>query len=147
MECTWSQPPARSSVSRMGTRTGQWTSRSIERYSGKTCFRCAARISAKIQIWPQPSLRWEHNESNHHLDTIFANAEYHFGNRLSGTLGWFDTGGTVNPLLYAQSPVTGSANGNPRGAGYIANFSYWPMQNIAAWRPIYRIYPFQRRRN
>jgi hypothetical protein len=29
-------------------------------------------------------------------------------------------------LLYAP----GSANGNPRGAGYIANFSVWPMQNL-----------------
>ena len=67
-------------------------------------------------------------QSNHHLDTVFANAEYHFGNRLSGTLGWFDTGGTVDALLY--SPETGSANGNPRGAGYIANFSFFPMQNI-----------------
>ena len=68
--------------------------------------------------------------SNHHLDTVFTNAEYHFGNRLSGTVGWFDTGGTVDPLLYAQSAVTGSANGNPRGVGYITNFSYWPMQNL-----------------
>jgi len=68
--------------------------------------------------------------SNHHLDTIFTNAEYHFGNRLSGTLGWFDTGGTVDPLFYTQSAVSGSANGNPRGAGYIANFSVFPMQNI-----------------
>jgi hypothetical protein len=68
--------------------------------------------------------------SSHHLDTVFTNAEYHFGNRLSGTFGWFDTGGTVDPLLYAQSAVSGSANGNPRGAGYVANFSFFPMQNI-----------------
>jgi len=38
--------------------------------------------------------------------------------------------GTVDPLLYTQSAVTGSANGNPRGAGYIGSFSYWPMQNL-----------------
>jgi hypothetical protein len=69
-------------------------------------------------------------QSNHHLDTALVNAEYHFGNRCSATLGWFDTGGTVDPLLYAQSAVSGSANGNPRGAGYITNFSYWPMQNL-----------------
>jgi len=69
-------------------------------------------------------------QSIHHLGTLMANAEYHFGNRLSGTLGWFDTGGTVDPLLYAQSAVSGSANGNPRGAGYIVNFSVFPMQNI-----------------
>jgi len=69
-------------------------------------------------------------QSNHRLNTALINAEYHFGNRFSGTFGWFDTGGTVDPLLYAQSPVTGSATGDPRGAGYIANFSYWPMQNL-----------------
>jgi hypothetical protein len=68
--------------------------------------------------------------ANHHLNTLLANAEYHFGNRLSGTFGWFDTEGTVDPLLYAQSAVSGSANGNPRGAGYIGNFSFWPMQNL-----------------
>jgi len=69
-------------------------------------------------------------QSKHHLNTALVNAEYHLGNRLAGTLGWFDTGGTVDPLLYTQSPVSGSANGDPRGAGYIANFSFWPMQNL-----------------
>jgi hypothetical protein len=68
--------------------------------------------------------------SRQHLDTALVNAEYHFGNRYSATIGWFDTGGTVNPLLYTQSSVTGSANSNPRSAGYIANFSFWPMQNL-----------------
>jgi len=69
-------------------------------------------------------------QPNNHLNTALVNAEYHFGNRASGTIGWFDTGGTVDPLLYSQSPVTGSANGDPRGAGFIANFSFWPMQNL-----------------
>ena len=67
---------------------------------------------------------------SHHLDTLMANAEYHFGNKYTGTFGWFETGGTVDPLLYAPSPVSGSANGDPRGAGYILNFSYWPWQNL-----------------
>jgi hypothetical protein len=67
---------------------------------------------------------------SHHLNKVLANAEYHFGNRFSGTLGWFETSGTVDPVLYAPSPVSGSANGDPRGAGYIANFSYWPWQNL-----------------
>ncbi len=69
-------------------------------------------------------------QSAHHLDTIMANAEYHYGNRLSGTVGWFDTGGTVDSLLFSQSPLSGSANGNPRGAGYTLNLSYFPMQNL-----------------
>jgi hypothetical protein len=66
----------------------------------------------------------------HHLNTILANAEYHFGNKYTGTFGWFDTNGTVDPNLFSQAPVSGSANGDPRGAGYIANLSYWPWQNL-----------------
>jgi hypothetical protein len=66
----------------------------------------------------------------HHLNTFLPNAEFHFGNRYAGTFGWFETSGTVDPLLYPQSPVTGSANGNPRSAGLIANLSYWPWQNL-----------------
>jgi hypothetical protein len=72
----------------------------------------------------------EAQQSSHHLNTLMANAEYHFGNRYSATFAWFDTEGTVDPLLYTQSPVTGSANGDPRGAGYIGNFSFWPLQNL-----------------
>ncbi|HYA25448.1 MAG TPA: hypothetical protein VEF05_14890 [Terriglobales bacterium] len=67
---------------------------------------------------------------NNHLDTVLANAEWHFGNRSSATFGWFDTSGTVNPLFYAPAAVSGSANGNPRSDGYIVNFSYWPWQNL-----------------
>jgi hypothetical protein len=67
---------------------------------------------------------------DHHLNTFMANAEYHFGNRYTGTFGWFDTSGTVDPLLYPPAAVSGSANGDPRGAGYILNFSYWPWQNL-----------------
>jgi hypothetical protein len=67
---------------------------------------------------------------SHHLNTVRANVEYHFGNRVSGTFGWFDTNGTVDPFFYAPGAVSGSANGDPRSAGYIANFSYWPWQNL-----------------
>jgi hypothetical protein len=66
----------------------------------------------------------------HHLNTFLPNAEFHFGNRYTGTFGWFLTSGTVDPLLYPQGAVSGSANGDPRSAGYIANFSYWPWQNL-----------------
>ena len=67
---------------------------------------------------------------DHHLDTFLANAEYHFGNRISGTFGWFDTGGTADALFYSPAAVSGSANGNPRGSGYILSFSVWPWQNL-----------------
>ncbi len=67
---------------------------------------------------------------SHHLNTFLANAEYHFGNRYTGTFGVFNTGGKVDPVLYAPGAVSGSANGDPRGAGYLLNFSYWPWQNL-----------------
>jgi hypothetical protein len=70
-------------------------------------------------------------QANHHLNTLQANAEYHFGDRLSGTFGWFNINGTPDPLLYPPDvPVTGNVNGDPRSNGYILNVSWWPAQNF-----------------
>jgi hypothetical protein len=66
----------------------------------------------------------------HHLDTFMSNVEFHLGTRYSGTFGWFITEGTADALLYSQAPISGSANGDPRSAGYIANISVWPWQNL-----------------
>jgi hypothetical protein len=66
----------------------------------------------------------------HHLNTGNANVEYHVGNRYSGAFGWFMTEGTTDVLLYPKGAISGSANGDPRSAGYIANLSYWPLQNL-----------------
>ncbi len=69
--------------------------------------------------------------SGHHLDTVQANAEYHFGTRVSTTAGYFYLSGTADPLLFAQAAVSGSANGSPGSDGYILNVSYWPQQNVS----------------
>ncbi|MFY9532221.1 MAG: hypothetical protein WBC04_22260 [Candidatus Acidiferrales bacterium] len=66
----------------------------------------------------------------HHLNTVQGNIEYHYGTKLAGTVGLFGVTGTPDPLLYAQAPVSGSANGDPRTNGYILNLSWWPEQNI-----------------
>jgi len=67
----------------------------------------------------------------HHLNTLLANAEYHFGNRFTTTLGWFGTSGTGDVSLYpVTGDLAGNFNGDPKSAGYIASVSYWPMQNI-----------------
>ena len=67
----------------------------------------------------------------HHLNTEQANAEYHFGNKYAATVGWFNVNGTSDTSLYAPgTPVAGNFNGDPRSTGYIANFSWWPVQNI-----------------
>jgi hypothetical protein len=67
---------------------------------------------------------------SHHLDAFNANAEYHFGNKYSTAFGWFTVSGTGDLLLYPAASVSGSANGSPRSSGYIANFSFWPIQNV-----------------
>jgi hypothetical protein len=66
----------------------------------------------------------------HHLNTVNANAEYHFGDRYSGTFGWFNTTGTADTTLYAPGAISGSANGSPKNSGYILNLSWWPTQNV-----------------
>ena len=66
----------------------------------------------------------------HHLNTVQANAVYHFGDKLSGTIGWFNIDGTTDPLLFPVASVSGSANGDPKSGGYIANVSWWPVQNV-----------------
>ncbi|HSZ64457.1 MAG TPA: hypothetical protein VK828_21840 [Terriglobales bacterium] len=91
-----------------------------------TYIRENSNLAASADETPTPAA----SPGRHHLNTFMPNAEFHFGNRYTGTFGWFITGGTVDPLLYPQGAVTGSANGDPRNAGYIANFSYWPWQNL-----------------
>jgi hypothetical protein len=70
------------------------------------------------------------SQGSHHLNTVLANAEYHLGNKYTATLGWFNTTGTSDPTLYPSGAVTGNLNGDPRGAGYTVNLSYWPWQNL-----------------
>ena len=68
---------------------------------------------------------------SHHLNTGNANVEYHYGNHYSAAIGGFMTQGTNDVLLYPQgNAIFGSANSGPRSAGYIANLSYWPLQNL-----------------
>ena len=67
----------------------------------------------------------------HHLNTVQANAEYHLGDKYSGTIGYFNVTGTPDPVLFpAGTPVFGNLNGDPRSAGIIGNISWWPVQNI-----------------
>lgn len=68
--------------------------------------------------------------ANHELNTLRADAIYHFGNKYALTFGGFGTTGTTDPLLFPQAAVSGSATGNPKFRGFIANASYWPVQNI-----------------
>ena len=55
---------------------------------------------------------------------------YHWTNKYAATGALFGITGNTDPLLYAAAPVTGSNNGRPTSSGYIAQFAYWPVQNI-----------------
>jgi len=67
----------------------------------------------------------------HQLNTVKANAEYHFGDRFSGAFGWFNTTGTRDFGLYGlDDPVNGNGSGSPSSSGYILNLSWWPTQNV-----------------
>ena len=66
----------------------------------------------------------------HHLNAFKVDTVYHWRNRYSLTGAAFSTSGTNDPLLYAPAALTGSNNGSPDSSGYIAQFAYWPMQNI-----------------
>lgn len=69
-------------------------------------------------------------QSHHYLNSGNINAEFHYGDRYSAAFGWFGITGTTDPVLYAPGAVGGSANGDPKSDGYIANLSYFPVQNL-----------------
>ena len=91
-----------------------------------TYIRENSALHATANLVPTPGAMFVY----HHLNTIQANAEYHFGDKYSVTGGWFNLSGSSDPLLFPQAPLAGNANGDPRTNGYIANVSWWPYQNI-----------------
>jgi hypothetical protein len=67
---------------------------------------------------------------SNHLNTFKLDSTYHWTNKYTATGALFATTGNSDPLLYAPAPLTGSNNGRPTSSGYIAQFAYWPVQNI-----------------
>jgi hypothetical protein len=63
------------------------------------------------------------------LKTLRFNASYYPIQQVGVTLGYFQTTGTVDTLLYAPGPVSGSANGDPKTNGFIGEFDFNPWQN------------------
>ncbi len=65
-----------------------------------------------------------------HLNTFKLDSTYHWANKYSATGAVFTTSGNADALLYAPAAVSGSNNGSPNSTGYVAQFGYWPVQNI-----------------
>jgi hypothetical protein len=65
-----------------------------------------------------------------HLNSLKVDGTYHWTNKFTATGALFSTTGNTDPLLYAPAALTGSNNGSPNSRGYIAQFAFWPVQNI-----------------
>src|SRR5450432_1317951 len=73
----------------------------------------------------------EPGASNLHntLKAFRANASFMPSTRANLTLGYFNTTGTSDPLLYPSDPITGSANGSPQSYGGVGEFDFNAWQN------------------
>jgi len=63
------------------------------------------------------------------LKILRLNASYYPSQWLGLTGGYFQTTGTTDAVLYAPAPVTGSANGDPKTNGFIAEADVNPWEN------------------
>lgn len=68
--------------------------------------------------------------NTHDLRTFRLDADYHFGTKYTLLAGPFITTGTADNVLYAPAAVTGSRTGSPKNKGGVAQFAYWPVQNL-----------------
>lgn len=63
------------------------------------------------------------------LDTARITASYFYNRKIGGSLQYFSTTGSSDPVLYAPAAVLGSANGSPDTQGIIAELDYLPWLN------------------
>ena len=63
------------------------------------------------------------------LWTARASVAYLPNLKYSFTLGYFQTSGTTDPVLYAPEPLAGSSSGSPNTSGLIGEFNYNAWQN------------------
>jgi len=68
--------------------------------------------------------------SSSHVETAKATFEYSYRRMIGGSAGVFSTGGSKDPLLYANDgSIGGSVNGSPESTGYILEINYLPFLN------------------
>ena len=71
--------------------------------------------------------------SSDSLNTFRMNLNYYYRSHLGdigGSIGYFSTTGTTDPLLYSSSPVDGSRTGSPDSNGFILEADYRPWEKI-----------------
>lgn len=67
--------------------------------------------------------------SGNSIKTLKLAGEYSYQRTIGGSLGYFNTTGSTDVLLYAPGAVVGSATNNPDSRGYSAEVDYLPWLN------------------
>ena len=67
--------------------------------------------------------------ANNTLKTFKLAGEYSYQRTIGGSLGFFNTTGSTDVLLYPQAAATGSLADNPSSRGYLGEINYLPWLN------------------
>lgn len=67
---------------------------------------------------------------NDSLNTWQISAQYYWARRFGPAIGYFQTTGSYDPLLYSPGSVSGSRTGTPDSSGWIVQWTYLPAQNV-----------------
>jgi len=73
------------------------------------------------------------SQSGNSLNQLRANISYYYLQTYGVTVSWQKTWGSVNPLLYAPAPQSGSANGKPDSNAFIFEADYVPFGKADSW--------------
>ena len=67
------------------------------------------------------------------LNQVRVSLSYFYQQTYGLTLGWQNTWGKANPLLYPSAPVSGSANGKPNSNAFIVEADWIPFGKADSW--------------
>ncbi len=71
--------------------------------------------------------------SSDYLDTFRINVNYYYRadiGTVGGTVRYFSTTGSSDPVLYSPAPVSGSNTGSPDSRGFLFEADYLPLENV-----------------
>jgi hypothetical protein len=68
--------------------------------------------------------------SSDSLNTSKLAANYYYRRKIGGSVGFFNTSGSTDAVVYAPGAVGGSANGSPNSRGYTFALDYLPFLNV-----------------
>ncbi|HVA55245.1 MAG TPA: cytochrome C [Gammaproteobacteria bacterium] len=70
--------------------------------------------------------------SSNHLNSWNLDASYYWNETYGPTIGYFNTTGSTDTVLYAPASVFGSATGSPNSNGWVLQWTWLPALNVQA---------------